>query len=255
MVLVLLSGLGCDRGLDFALGAEVEERGGRAAPTQPVERGRGPVRDVRVEALAGVEPPVFVLRGRGVGPSKLVFLHGMCGHGLGYAQAFQHAAATKGVLIAPQADRVCGQGPWAKWSMDVARLDERIGHAFRALDPDEPVVDVCVMGVSQGATRAAALVRAFPERYSRLVSIGAPTTVRTAGLERLQAAVLMVGERERKDLMLTSQRALERVGVPTQALVIPGAEHASLGATPEATMQAALDWLWQERPSRERPGR
>jgi hypothetical protein len=52
--------------------------------------------------------------GRGIGPEKFVFLHGMCGHGHGYAQSFQHASARKGRMIAPQADVVCGAGPGAK---------------------------------------------------------------------------------------------------------------------------------------------
>src|SRR5690606_30261728 len=97
---------------------------------EPVDEERGPV---RVESLEGAEPPIFVLRGGDLGPGKLVFLHGMCGHGLGYAQSFQFAAARKGRLIAPQADVLCGDGPGAKWSQDVAALDARIVAAFRQL--------------------------------------------------------------------------------------------------------------------------
>ena len=187
---------------------------------------------------------MFVVRGRAVGEGKLVFLHGMCGHGLGYAQSFQHASARKGALIAPQADIVCGDGPGAKWSLDVAALDARIIRAFVELGNEEPIRDVCVIGMSQGATRAAALARTFPERYTRLISMGAPTEVKPAGLERLRGAVLMVGERERKDLMLASERSLENLGVPARSLIIPDADHAGMGPTPERTMGDALDWLW-----------
>src|SRR5690606_37521333 len=81
---------------------------------------------IRVERLDATEPPVFVVRGGHKGPGKLVLLHGMCGHGLGYAQSFQFASARKGKLIAPQADIVCGQGPGAKWTLDVAAIDARI---------------------------------------------------------------------------------------------------------------------------------
>ena len=199
---------------------------------------------IRVEALEGAQPPVFVLRGRGIGAGKLVFLHGMCGHGLGYAQSFQHAAASKGRLIAPQADVVCGEGPGAKWSTDVAALDARITAAFRELGHEEPISDVAVLGMSQGATRAAALARTFPERYTRLVSMGAPTAVKSAGLEHLRAAVVMVGQRERKDLMLSSERTLKGKRVPAKSLIIPEADHAGMGPTPEQTMAEALDWLW-----------
>ncbi len=204
--------------------------------------GSGPI---RVEAIDGMEPPVFAVVGRGRGPAKLVFLHGMCGHGLGYAQSFQHASARKGTMIAPQADVVCGAGPGAKWSQDVAALDARIVESFVKLGHAEPITDVCVLGMSQGATRAAALARTFPERYTRLVSMGAPTAVEPAGLQKLRGAVLMVGERERKDLMRSSEKALQRRGVAAKSLIIPDADHAGMGPEPERTMGEALDWLWE----------
>lgn len=221
----------------------VETPGRTPASDEPApgEREAGPI---RVEQLAGAEPPVFVLRGHGIGPDKLVFLHGMCGHGLGYAQSFQHAAARKGRLIAPQADVVCGEGPGAKWSTDVAALDARITATFRELGYEEPISDIAVLGMSQGATRAAALARSYPERYTRLVSMGAPSAVKSQGLEHLRAAVTMVGERERKDLMNASERALQSKGVPAKSLIIPDADHAGMGPTPEQTMAEALDWLW-----------
>ncbi len=230
-------------------GCESAASGRRPTATQSIGantpesavRGSGPV---RVEALPNAQPPVFVVRGRGVGPDKLVFLHGMCGHGLGYAQSFQHASAKRGTLIAPQADVVCGDGPGAKWSQDVAALDIRIVAAFRELGHEEPISDITVLGMSQGATRAAALARTFPERYTRLVSMGAPTAVETTGLNHLRSAVLMVGERERKDLMRSSEQALQRKGVPAKSLIIPDADHAGMGPTPEETMAEALGWLW-----------
>ena len=214
-----------------------------AAPPSPIEdpERAGPI---RVERLEGEEPAVFVVRGRGIGPGKLVFLHGMCGHGLGYAQSFQRAAAEKGQLIAPQADVVCGDGPFAKWTLDIATIDGQIVGAFRRLHGEEPE-DICVIGMSQGATRAADLARHYPDRYTRLISMGAPTVVKAAGLEKLRAAVLMVGQRERKDLMLESERALKRAGVPVRTMIIPEADHAGMGPTPEATMDEALDWIWE----------
>lgn len=127
----------------------------------------------------------------------------------------------------------------------MAALDARITTAFRSLGHAEPIEDICVLGMSQGATRAAALARTFPERYTRLVSMGAPTQVQTTGLDGLRAAVLMVGERERKDLMRSSEKALQRKGVPAQSMIIPDADHAGMGPRPEETMAAALDWLWE----------
>jgi len=200
----------------------------------------GPIRMETLELPPGA--PVFVMRGGPRGPGHLVFLHGMCGHGLGYAQAFQFSAARFGTLIAPQGDVSCG-GVWSKWSGNVEALDARIERAFRALGDTGPLSDVWILGMSQGATRAEALARKFPERYTHLVAMDGPGAIRPANLRTLRAAVLMAGERDRHDLMQQSQRALEQGGVPARFLIIPEAGHGAMGPTPEKTMGEALDFL------------
>ena len=195
-----------------------------------------------MEAVAGVTPAMFVMRGGPRGAGRLVFLHGMCGHGLGYAQSFQFSAAARGTLIAPQADVSCG-GVWSKWSGDLVGLDARIVETFRALGHREPIDDIVVIGMSQGATRAAALAKRWPARYSRLIAMDAPTALRSGELATLEAAVMMAGERDRQDLMRQSQRALARSGVPVTFLLIPQATHGAMGPTPEQTMNAALSFL------------
>ena len=189
-------------------------------------------------------PPTWALRGGPRGPEKIVFLHGMCGHGLGYAQAFQFSAAKWGSLIAPQADVRCGAGPWAKWSGKLEALDARIQAAFSALGHPEPVEDIAVMGYSQGATRAEELARRWPKRYTRLVSMAAPRSPSARGLS-LRSAVMMAGERDRQDLMKAGSRALLAAGIPTTYMMIPEATHGAMGPVPEQTMGAALDWLFQ----------
>lgn len=197
-----------------------------------------------MEALdAEASPPTFVMRGGPRGHAHFVFLHGMCGHGLGYAQAFQFSAASKGTLIAPQGDVSCG-GVWAKWSANTEALDARIVAAFGQLGERGPLNDVVVMGMSQGATRAAALARKYPERYTRLVAMAGPTAIAPGDLRGLRAAVLMAGERDRQDLMRASQRALAASGVPATFMLIPQATHGAMGPEPEKTMAQALAWLW-----------
>ena len=200
----------------------------------------GPIRMETLDATA--VPPTFVLRGAPHGSGHLVFLHGMCGHGLGYAQAFQFSAAKRGVLIAPQGDVSCG-GVWSKWSADVAALDARIVDTFRKLGDESSLDDIWIMGMSQGATRAAALARKFPARYTHLISMDAPTALRPGDLKTLRAAVLMAGEHDRHDLMQASQRALEASAVPALYLMIPEAGHGAMGPTPEKTMGEALAFL------------
>ncbi len=209
--------------------------------------GAGPV---RIEALdPAQDPPLFVMRGGPRGTAPIVFLHGMCGHGLGYAQSFQFSAAKKGLLMAPQGDVKCGRGPWAKWSGDVNALHARIESGFRALGL-EPLEDVLVIGYSQGATRAEQLARKWPERYTRLILMGAPQATRARGLERLRGAVMMAGERDRKDLMKAGARALTAAGIPAVFQIIPEATHGAMGPVPEKTMGEALDWLWSNQRER-----
>jgi pimeloyl-ACP methyl ester carboxylesterase len=199
---------------------------------------------------ADAKPPMFVMRGEPRGSGRLVFLHGMCGHGLGYAQSFQYSAAKLGTLIAPQADVSCG-GVWSKWSAKVEELDARIVDAFRKLGHPEPIDDVIVIGMSQGASRAVDLVQRFPERYTRLISMAAPGVIRPGQVKTLRGAVMMAGERDRQDLMRQSERALRQSGVPVTFLLIPEATHGAMGPTPERTMGAALDFLSAGSRSRE----
>lgn len=213
-----------------------------ATTASPVRReSAGPI---RMEALApDANPPMFVMRGEPRGPERLVFLHGMCGHGLGYAQAFQWNAAKKGTLIAPQGDVSCG-GVFSKWSQDIAALDARILEAFRALGDANDGAEITIMGMSQGADRAVQLAKRFPRRYTRLVSMAAPSTITAAPLRQLRGAVMMAGERDRRDLMQAGARALSAAGVRATFMLIPQASHGAMGPTPEQTMGAALDWLW-----------
>lgn len=182
------------------------------------------------------------MRGGPRGSGLLVFLHGMCGHGLGYAQAFQRAAAQHGTLIAPQGDVSCG-GPWAKWSGDLVDLDRRIAEAFASTGRTDPLSGIWVLGMSQGATRAEALARRWPERYTHLVAMAGPSAVSPNGLKQLGAAVLMAGDRDRRDLMQQSERSLRAAGVPSLFLLIPEAPHGSMGREPEITMGTALKYL------------
>lgn len=194
-----------------------------------------------VERQGGAAPGVFVARGP-AGPKRVVFLHGMCGHAQGYAQSFQYAAARWGRLVAPQGDVPCGDGPGAKWSADLERLDARIRDSFAQLGLDAE--EIAVIGYSQGATRAEQLVRRYPSRYRYLIEIAAPSAPNPRGLEQLESAVMMAGELDRHDLMLQGRDKLQSRGVPTTFIELPGARHGSMGRDSELTMGRALAWLF-----------
>jgi predicted esterase len=201
---------------------------------------------LRIEPLdATAALPTFVMRGEPHGPAKLVFIHGMCGHALGYAQSFQWSASKYGVLIAPQGDVPCSPGsPWAKWSLDTAALDERIVAAFRALGSAEPELDIALIGYSQGASRAEALARRWPKRYTRLILIAGPTKVSPYGLA-VDSALMMAGTLDRQDLMQASAKAFLAAGRRARYMALPNARHGAMGDTPEQTMGAALAWLYE----------
>src|SRR4051812_42312839 len=203
---------------------------------------------LRIEPLDDSSPPVFVMRGDPRGAGKLVFIHGICGHALGYAQSFTRSAARHGTLIAPQGDRPCDGTPLAKWSLDTDALDGRIVAAFRALGFVEPIADVTAIGYSQGANRAESLARKWPERYTRLILIAGPTKVSPYGLG-VRSAVMMGGPLDRQDLMQASSKAFVAAGRRARYLPLPNARHGAMGDSPEATLGTALDWLYAE-PSR-----
>ena len=186
-------------------------------------------------------PPVFVLRGA-KGPRQIVFLHGLCGHGQGYVQAFQYAAARYGVVVAPQGDVLC-EGPYRTWSGDVVKLDGRIARAFGALGVDEPR-DLAVIGYSLGATLAIRLARKWPERYTRLILIAAPAELTTTGLGAVRSTVMMAGELDRKDLMRAGARRFLSAGIPSTFIELPGARHGEMGKRAEPVMDEALEWLF-----------
>jgi predicted esterase len=212
------------------------------SPSNAMGQSDGPI---RIEPLVpGDKPPTFVMRGGPRGPARIAFLHGMCGHGLGYAQSFQYSAAKKGTLVAPQGDRPCS-GPWSSWSNDVDALDARIQHAFRALGHSDPIDDIVIIGYSQGALRAEALARKWPHRYTRLILMASPRATSPQGLESVRGTVMMAGERDRQDLMKASARAMQAADIPSTFMIIPEATHGAMGPTPEKTMGKALDWLWE----------
>ena len=214
-------------------------------PERTAEADAAP-RPVTVErvAVAG-DREAYVLRGaRGEG--RMVFLHGMCGHGLGYVQAFQQAAAEKGTIIALQGDIPCGDSEdFRKWSMDPAVIDARIIAAFRA-SGDQAAADaeIAVIGLSQGATRAEMLVERFPARYTRAVFVGAPRAPSAARVKTLERAVTMAGEHEGPWMMKRSADVLGQAGVPATFVLIPGAQHAQL-VEGERVMDEALDFLFE----------
>lgn len=173
----------------------------------------------------------------------MVFLHGLCGHAQGYAQSFQHSAARFGILVAPQGDVACN-GPYRSWSADLTAVTTRVSEAFAAAG-QAAVSDILLIGYSQGATRAEALARTDPRRYSRLVLIGAPQAPSPRGLRELRGVVMMAGSRDRQDRMRAGERAFRAAGIPVTYRVLPDAAHGEMGPQAERVMGEVFEWLHQ----------
>ncbi|AKT37562.1 alpha/beta hydrolase [Chondromyces crocatus] len=185
--------------------------------------------------------PAFVVRGADGGCPRMVFLSGMCSHGLGYIQSFQAAARDHGGVLALQGDTACSaDGAFRKYSFDLDKQDARIQAALATCGGKAE--DLVLAGYSQGAYVAERLAERWPERYTRLVLIGAPTTPSAARLRKLRGAVLVSGEHDAKYRMKDGTKALEAAKVPAMYLEMPGAGHGQMTEA-ERTMDEALTWL------------
>jgi pimeloyl-ACP methyl ester carboxylesterase len=174
---------------------------------------------------------------------RMVFLPGMCVHPMGYVQAFMHAAAARGELVALQGDVSCGgDGDARRWSSDLGATERRIDAALDAAGV--PADEIVLIGYSQGAERAERLVARSPEKFTRAILMASPIVPSPERLGRARAVVLMAGTH---DMALRPMRGavprLERAGVPAIFIELPGAHHGSMGEDPEQTMAEALDFL------------
>jgi predicted esterase len=184
--------------------------------------------------------PAFFLRGGTGAKEKMVFLTGACTHPQGYVQSFQFAAHEKGSVLAPQGDVSCG-GPYRSWSFDLAKQNARIQAGFAAAG-EESDREIVLIGYSQGARLAELLADRYPERYTRLILIGAPTQPSATRLRRAHAVVMMAGEYDATERMKAGARNLVAAGVPTIYLEMPKAKHGQMSDA-ERTMGQALDWV------------
>jgi alpha-beta hydrolase superfamily lysophospholipase len=196
------------------------------APDPPVE--------VKTVDVPG-DVPVFHLAGKT--GKRLVFLHPMCTHGLGYLQAFQFAAHERASAIALQGEKSCG-GAYRQWSFDFALTDARIEAAWKAVGDGRPIEDLMLVGYSQGVSVAVALAERFPDRYTRVVLIGGP---REPVITKPKCAVMVSAEKDAWWLMKQGSDRAARAGIPSTFITISGARHGQMGDA-EDWMKRALDF-------------
>jgi len=157
--------------------------------------------------------PAFVLHGEHAHRMNIVFLQGMCGHPLYYAQAMQRAAAAHGDLLAPQADVPCGGG-YSRWSSDLGLMSRRFDRAFAADGRADGARDMVMVGYSQGAERIEWFAAFHPEKVRAVVLMSGPIVPSVEKLGHVRAAVFTAGTREYQGNMRAGYEAFRARGIP-----------------------------------------
>ena len=238
--LIMIVLIGCSRDVSAPPSAIAATTQADVRPDQDSDRDAD-VRPDRLEVSTLDVPndlPVFFLKGKT--DKRIVFLHPMCTHGLGYLQAFQFAAAEKASAIALQGEKSCG-GAYRQWSFELGETDARIGAAWNAAGDSRPVEDVMLIGYSQGASVANALAERFPDRYTRVILIGAP---REPVITKAKCAVMVSAEHDAWWLMKQGADKAAKAGVPSTFITIPGARHGQMGNAEEWMKRAFSACLW-----------
>lgn len=206
------------------------------SPPEPVGIAEVPVPgDLKAFKLTGVKEHRLTM----------AFIPGMCVHPVGYVQAFQHTAATRGDLVTVQGDTAClGEGDsQRRWTSDLVAMDARIMKAFEAAGLGAPK-EIALIGYSQGAERIERLVAKWPEKYTRAVLIASPIAPSAATYKNAKAVVMMAGTNDAsKSTMAASAARFERAGVRSTYIELTDARHGGMGVDPEKTMAQALDFL------------
>jgi pimeloyl-ACP methyl ester carboxylesterase len=232
------------------------------APPQPVEHSRdtldagapAPV----AESNARVVPPApahverllvpgditaSVVRSADGAPPLTVFMPGVCSNGNAYLQAFPEAARKQGGVIAIEGDQSCGVAGFRTFSWDAARQHARVEAALAAAGLTQiPREGITLVGYSQGAALAEQMVQRWPDRYARVVLIGAPTDPSARNLARARAVVTISCDRDVPVRMKQAARATTRAGVPATYFEMPACTHGNV-TEGERIFDAAFDWL------------
>jgi predicted esterase len=217
--------------------AEALERSTSPLPTP------APTDPARIDAIdvAG-DVPAFALHGEHAHRLNVVFLQGMCGHPLYYAQAMQTAAAAHGDLLAPQADVPCGGG-YTRWSSDVGLMSRRFDRAFAAEGRPDAARDMVLVGYSQGAERIEWFAARYPEKVRAVVLMSGPIVPSLEKLGHVHAAVFTAGAHEYQGNIRAGYEAFRAAGIPSLFIEVPGAGHGDLGPDSERVMNEALDFV------------
>lgn len=158
-----------------------------------------------------------------------VFMPGMCSNGTAYLQTFPEAARAQGGVVAIEGDQPCAPG-FRTFSWDAAKQHARVEAALAAAGVREiPPEGITLVGYSQGATLAEQMVQRWPDRYRKVVLIGAPTEPSARSLGQARSLVTMSCDRDgAAPRMQKAAKAAEKAGVPATYIEMANCTHGNV---------------------------
>jgi pimeloyl-ACP methyl ester carboxylesterase len=215
-----------------------------ASASPPASAPAPPAEVARVD-VAGDSPASFV-RAADAAPPRILFLPGVCSNAYAYLLSFPEAARAHGGVVAIDGDRPCGAAGsgFRSFSWDPVRQDARLRAALAAIGGggEPPKGGYVLVGYSAGAGIGELMVQRWPERYARVVLIGAPSDPSPTRLAKAQRVVTMSCSRDVPARMRDGARRVAAAGVPAEYLEMPGCTHGNI-ADGERVFGEAFDWL------------
>lgn len=176
-------------------------------------------------------------------PPHIVFLPGMCSNGEAYLHTFPEAAKAHGGVVALEGDVACQGTTYRTFSWDAARQHVRIEAALAATGLVAiPREGITLVGYSQGAAIGEELARRWPERYTRVVLIGAPSALSVSKIRRAHGLVTMSCSRDVVARMKSGADRARAAGIPSLYLEMPECRHGGV-ADAERIFDSAFRFL------------
>jgi predicted esterase len=206
----------------------------------------GPVDPVTVDVAR--DKHVFVVFGKAETDRVFVYFHGKCGDPLAF-RSFARILKPLGTFVSFEGDVTCDGGR-TKWSEDTGLLDVRVTKALDAVETARGApldkAHLVAIGYSAGALRAEWLATKFPDRYQRVILIGAPRPPRAGNLTKTDKILIMAGQFDLWMPLADATKDLMKTGRPARFIEIPGARHGDYGPKAEETMTEAFRWVLED---------
>lgn len=215
-----------------------------AAPDPPSAPSPEPPATVEHVGVPG-DSAASLVRGHAGAPPRVVFLPGVCSNAFAYLLTFPEAARAHGGVVGIEGDQPCGpeNSGFRSFSWDPVRQDARLRAALGAAGvAAEAQTGLTLVGYSAGAGIGELMVQRWPERYARVVLIGAPSDPSVARLARAKGVVTMSCSRDVPWRMKGAARRLSAKGIPALYVEMPGCTHGAI-TEGERVFGEAFDWL------------